>query len=377
MTRQPRSSSFLRAALATLFVTPALACGLIVGLDKNFEKVACLHDCDAADAATESSAEASADGSMVDAAVDAAGDAAFDPCGFVDVTDPGVTSNADWAGWPMPNVQGVNKAAYAVTGDVVHDLVTGLRWQRVPAATGMSVAQGAAYCATLAPDGGLPWRMPTSIELASLQRYRNLDANGDITPPCMADEFVAAGPLSYFLSNSTVANSGGADHVGFYFETCGSIIVQGIDTAQSIRCVQGPPSTAHFQVSPKEKCNIVRDLNTGLEWDRDLSTVAFRVETDAGSVDTANNVCAEVSKTKGAGWTLPTSPEAYSLIDMTRRDPTMSTVLFPGTPANGKLISSSLRRKDIVAAIQISEGTETGAFFAEAALVRCVRHLAK
>jgi hypothetical protein len=192
----------------------------------------------------------------------------------------------------------------------------------------------------------------------------------------VADEFVPGDPASYVLSSTPAANTGGADHYGFNFNTCGAVIVTGASTAQSIRCVQGAAAVARFQLS--EKCNIVRDVNAGLEWDRELHTAAYRVTSDAGDfVDVANNTCAELSKQKGPGWTLPTSPELYSHMDATRLDPSVSLVLFPGTPANGKLLSSSLRSADVVAAIQISEGTETGTFFAEEALVRCVRHIAK
>jgi hypothetical protein len=185
MTRSRRGACALRSVLAGLIVTPALACTLLAGLDKNFETVACLHDCDVDSSSTpDGMVDGSMDAPEGDASVDAA-EASSDPCNFVDVTDPSVTTNPDYAGWPVPNVQGTNKGANVLLGtSVVHDLVTGLNWQREVAPTPMDVAQGATYCASISSDGGPPWRMPGRCSATGeTSRRRAWPTNSSLATP--------------------------------------------------------------------------------------------------------------------------------------------------------------------------------------------------
>jgi hypothetical protein len=370
------TSIHMRVALVVCGIAPLAACSLLAGLEKDFERVECLRDCDGGspESAANAGDGAAGDAAPGDAYVEADSDAAADPCGYVDVTDPAILASTDFAGFRMPNANGINMISNVVDGDVVHDKTTGLTWRRESASTAMTVGEGATYCAGLAADGGSPWRMPTRIELASLLRYNPLfDVNGNYVPPCIASDYVPYGPATFFLSSTPVAATAAPlQHWAFTYGTCGAEPLSG---AHSIRCVQGKLTKPRFQVSVA--CNSIRDLNTLLEWDRHLETTEYIRDTDAGPVEAASNYCASLDTTKGSvGWTVPTQPEVYSLVDSLQRDPAVNAILFPGTPGAGKIMSSS--RRDVftnLAAVRLDTGGETGVSVTNKALLRCVRHV--
>ena len=376
-----RRSALLLAAAAV----PLLACSALLGLDDlhdRAESPACTVDCDAGPdviGANESSTG--------DARVDADNDAG-DPCEFQKVTDPSVTGNPDYAGWPMPNLGTVNVAQYtlldggALEGGIVHDDITKLDWERVPTPGFATVPDGAAYCAALSSETTLKWRLPTRIELVSIQRYKNL-ANEMFPPPCIDDDKFDMGTDTHSPRYITsTAKPGGPNTWTVYFLTCGASAIEVAANAW-VRCVRGAPAVPDFRVSTT--CNVVRDMNTRLEWQRDIGRVEpNRVDNDAGtsSINYAASYCSGLPKEKavkyplmGGGWVVPTQNEVYSMIDTSRTTPPLvSPVLFVDTPADGRLISSSFRRGDIYGAVQLPSGEETGVFFSDPAAVRCVRH---
>lgn len=367
---------------AALVALPLAACSLVLGLDEDFVEVTCLRDC--ADAAADAPDQ---DATLPDAGgTDAPSDQsstdveAGDPCGFVDVTESTVADNADYAGWPMPQFSQVNVASYSVQGDVVVDNVTKLRWRKGAAPTSMSLADGALYCAGLDAAGGPAWRLPTRIELVSLLLYKTpLSRNGQFIQPCIAPELgpISAGEAGYFWSSTAVAGQPDR-HWAVYFPTCGANAEHPDTYAISVRCVQGPPSKARFQVS--EKCGIVRDNNTALEWARENKSTKLYDQQDGGpTIELARAACAALGADpeKGLGWVVPTETELYSIIDTSRTQPAMSTVLFPGTPGSSKLLSRSVVRENVVAAVELANGEETGALVSEEALLKCVRHVSK
>lgn len=66
-----------------------------------------------------------------------------------------------------------NQPAYTVSDDgfTVYDEVTGLTWQRSPAANGLSWDEAYEYCGSLTLGGYDDWRMPTTKELFSISDF--------------------------------------------------------------------------------------------------------------------------------------------------------------------------------------------------------------
>ncbi len=356
-------------------VGPLFACSLIAGLDKDFVEVACIRDC--ADATQDTSTDRTTSDTTTpisDATTDSGGEAG-DPCGFVDVTDPSVVNNPDYAGWPMPTESVANVVDYTVEGDVFIDKVTKLRWRKTPPPDKITFTEAKSYCDGLDADGGPKWRLPTRIELVSLQFYHPLNAQGSFDPPCHSNVFdTPDDALAWFWSSTTVPDNATTTWA-IYSSGCGAAKLATTSPVTTpkfyVRCVQGPEAKARFQIS--EKCNLVRDLNTHLEWQRGFSSTKYREDPEGGvPIELAKNKCSEL----GLGFVIPKQNELYSIIDTSRTSsPLLNPVLFPNAPSSGKLISASFRdAPGIVAAIQLPSGEEEGAFFSELAVLKCVRY---
>ena len=296
-----------------------------------------------------------------------------DPCDFADVTDPSITGHPDFAGWPMPNTGTVNQSSYSVDGGVVHDNVTKLDWMETPApGYDYTPATAQSYCQAR-PSDGAPWRLPTRIELITLQRYKP-GATSAPPAPCLDETKLKLGPEAFpplFLTSTPTPAEPGKSWV-VLFSTCGA--QASLATSGYVRCVRGAPVVPKFQISTK--CNIVRDLNTHLEWQRNAKVLPPPIR--EGNVLYAENYCSSIAQEyplMGGGWVLPTQVELYSMFDSSRASPPLvSPTLFTDTPGSGKIISSTLRGTEVYGAIQLPSGEESGAFFTEGALLRCVRH---
>jgi hypothetical protein len=117
------------------------------------------------------------------APVPAGGGTCTAPSVCTPICDAGTTCTptgcGDWAEWKMPNPPDsglLPPASYSADAGVVVDNVTNLTWQQTLADTGTCsggceyMEAGSNYCATLTL-GGASWRLPTRIELVSLQDY--------------------------------------------------------------------------------------------------------------------------------------------------------------------------------------------------------------
>ena len=72
--------------------------------------------------------------------------------------------DTNWAYWPMPTAR-----SYSVYTDFVIDNVTCLMWERTTDSVGRGYSDAPRYCRDLRAGGFDDWRLPTRIELISLQ----------------------------------------------------------------------------------------------------------------------------------------------------------------------------------------------------------------
>lgn len=215
--------------------------------------------------------------------------------------------------------------------DVAVDALTGLVWQRAPraeypACRGEPAAPGAAcslqeaidYCRGLTL-AGLPARLPSFIELASLLELERLPQGSAIDPVVFGEpheRWTWSRSTSHYLEGygTAVAFAG-----GWWANTATS-------EAHAVRCVAGaalPRGTPRRRYRVDVPAKTVEDTQTGLTWRREPTPVTFDWEA-------AQRACEPL----GAGFRVPTYPELLTLVDPTGRQSLLApefepTPLFP------------------------------------------------
>jgi hypothetical protein len=129
------------------------------------------------------------------------------------------TGCGDWARWPMPNPPSMglpNAASYSVDAGagVVVDNVTKLTWQQPigdagSCSNGCTATAAADYCNNLVLAGA-QWRLPTRIELVSIQDYTQ--TNGVFINPT----YFPGTPAGFFWTSTPVASTPGANGYAGY-----------------------------------------------------------------------------------------------------------------------------------------------------------------
>lgn len=230
------------------------------------------------------------------------------------------------AEWPMPDSIAGAKVApkYTVGTEAVTDEVTKLVWQRhmparpVPgcARTGGSCShdEATAYCDQLTLAGASDWRLPSKIELESLQddslrsgvgvNYR-LDASFTTTPGSYrvwTSSPIAADPQSHWA----------VDFVDGFSLTTTSTSGEGVMP----RCVRGGRRASGSRYTIEAAS--VTDLWTGLQWQREANATPLMWQA-------AGSYCSTV----GQGFRLPTKKELLTLIDVSRSGIPIDPDVFP------------------------------------------------
>jgi Protein of unknown function (DUF1566) len=147
----------------------------------------------------------------------------------------------------------------ASTTGVVVDRVTGLMWQSEAPNEFFTFAAAQQHCAALTFAGFNDWRLPSRIELVSI-----LDTTR-IQPSINAAIFPNTANDGFWTSSVAADNPSGAWYVYFYF---GYPKTDDRGNKFSVRCVR----TAVPHAEPSSRYDIqpsmVRDVATGLNWQR-------------------------------------------------------------------------------------------------------------
>jgi hypothetical protein len=209
--------------------------------------------------------------------------------------------------------------------DLAADRVTGLMWQRNIVPTPTSFAGAKQECDRLALGGFTDWRLPSRIELVSILNLGRVE-------PAIDPVVFPQTPNDWFWTSSVAADDAEAAwYVYFYF---GYPKTDLISNQFSWRCVRGSP----VHPAPLQRYDIqqetVRDLGTGLLWQRAAPDRSFTFEE-------ARSYCAELSLAGRPGWRLPSMTELLTLIDEAATTPPMiDTAAFPDTPGEAFWTSS-------------------------------------
>jgi hypothetical protein len=242
-----------------------------------------------------------------------------------------------FAEWPMPDTSEYSKAkpSYTVSGPVIVDNVTKLRWQaKMPTiypgckanyefvgrlrgvGTGCSWEEAKAYCASpevTAELGEGEWRVPTKIELETL-----IDVNRVNAVSALFDDF----PIDSVWSSSPFPNTL-VDGLKMSWQVDmmdGSTGGRGRTKASRVRCVSSPNPTGGSVHALDFVGDVARDANTLLEWQRypDSATRNWR---------DARAYCEQLDL-DGGGWHLPSLKELLTIVDATRHEPALHMRTF-------------------------------------------------
>lgn len=257
-------------------------------------------------------------------------------------------SDHEWAHWDLaPDAAPPVRYLYSSTSTVVYDNLTHLTWQRYVPAAAYTWDDAKSYCDCLSgasneiscdgdkiagyPDG---WRLPTSIELASVVAYARAE------PPIIDGDAFPDTPIYQYWSSSPLAGTPGiAWSVNFSggFMNLGTMPNDGSTFSFRVRCVHGggddvgsggdagcPERYTCVGGGTLSACasGAVLDLDTRLTWQQRIE------DTMTYSWSDASPYC-EGLQTLGGGWRLPSAFELQTLIDRSQFH-TLDTVAFPG-----------------------------------------------
>ena len=229
------------------------------------------------------------------------------PC--METEPPGYTCLGQLADWPMPDSRPGAKfpTSYDTSVEgVVMDNVTGLMWQREFSEDISGCSRGAcgwneaeAYCESLALAGYDDWRLPSRIELVSL-----------VDKPGLASVFPEADVSTPLMIWSSTPAAG----------LPGAVWTLIVSYSQSgvVKCVRRgvplAPGTPETRYVSDVANNLVKDLRTGLDWQRDLPASYPGCSDDGCTALEATRYCASL----GGGWRVPSHKELFTLYDHTR-----------------------------------------------------------
>jgi hypothetical protein len=255
-----------------------------------------------------------------------------------------------------------NPQSYDVTiPGTVLDRVTGLMWQRKVDTAKVTFDAAVMKCQDLQLAGYDDWRLPSRIELVSI-----LDTSE--VQPAIAPSFFPATPSDWFWSSSVASDDpSSAWYVYFYF---GYPKTDERRSRFSVRCVRTgspPPYTGNLDAHYATSKPSVRDLATGLTWQREVPHSTF-------DFDAALSYCASLNLDGHKDWRLPSMPELLTLVDERATNPTIDAAAFPGTPAESFWTSSLFGNKRQQAwHVYFDHGNALYGLLKGSYRVRCVR----
>lgn len=200
---------------------------------------------------------------------------------------------------------------------VVTEQVTGLMWQRDVENTFVPFDDAQRACAALKLGGYNDWRLPSRIELISL-----LDMSR--TQPSINLEAFPNAPSEWFWTSTSASDDPtSAWYVYFY---AGYPKTDAKSNRFSYRCVRSATPRLHPPTHYEILADRVRDLSTGLTWQRAILDKQIPVHA-------ARDYCARLKLGGKKGWRVPTEGELFTLVDESAAtSPRIDASAFPNTP---------------------------------------------
>jgi len=269
-------------------------------------------------------------------------------------------------GWPMPNPASAglpNPASYTVdaTNDTVTDNVTGLMWQRTVDDHMFAKhlwSKAIDHCANLEHGGHDDWRLPSRIELVSLVDFTSgapsIDTNA--FPDTPNAEFWTSSHIEINISAAWVV----------FFGNATTYLLGVVPYPYVVRCVR----LGHAD-TPKGHYTIINgavyDPKRKLTWQQTISPSSF-------TWSQAQVYCSSL-ELAGAGWRVPSMKELQTIVDETRRSPSIELNTFPDTPPDWFWTSSLMGSTPPLSwYVDFNNGyADVGSEVTDTGRVRCVR----
>jgi len=234
----------------------------------------------------------------------------------------------------MPNPAGSglsNPASYEEKGEIVHDNLTCLDWQRSPPGETFTFAAAIAYCEALSLGGHDDWRLPTRIEMTSIVDFTKSASLDPAAFPGAAGGFHKTS--SDWILTIRQTGAGAGRDFAWAFNMSDGIVSNAYSkaTAARLRCVRGNGSgeaPSDPAVAPPDQYRViadgeVRDNYTGLVWQQSYSPSTM-------SFEEARSYCAGLGL-NGQSWRLPSVRELATLVDEAQVAPAINRNMFPNT----------------------------------------------
>lgn len=240
-----------------------------------------------------------------------------------------------------------------------------------------AVAKASTYCAGMELAGHDDWRLPTRLELHSLADHAHCGTQGG--GPALDQEAFPTATLGTFRTPYWTSTPHFADYqyaVGFLL---GEITYDGDIGGQIVfaRCVRAirekAPPVASFEVQDE----VVRDLRTGLSWERQPQEINALDWEASPVVQPGIDYCAAL-QLDGGGFRLPTVKELATIVDETTVQPVIDEAVFPGTQKEFYVTSTPLgcsKHMGWYWAVAFGDGAvyPMDPNYTQTAYVRCVR----
>lgn len=192
-----------------------------------------------------------------------------------------------------------------------------------------AVALASAYCEEMKLAGFEDWRLPTRLELFSVVDHERCNK---YEGPALDPEAFPTAELGTFRTPYWTSTPHFAEYqyaVGFLM---GSITYDGDIAGQKVfaRCVRSTRLVQMPEQPFEIEGSVVRDLRTGLEWEREPEIIDVLDWSSDPIVQPAIDYCAALSL-DGGGWRLPTVKELPTIVDETTVQPVIDEAVFPNT----------------------------------------------
>ncbi len=217
----------------------------------------------------------------------------------------------------------INPLSFTNNGDgTVTDNNTGLVWQKVDGGE-MTFENAAIYCNNLTLAGYSDWRLPTGIELFSINKYTSINPAVDTVyfTKTLAEYWWSSETQVGDLTKVWVVNAGGGIGAKPKTET---ISAGGVKKFH-VRAVRKPITTSFSVTHYTDKGDgTIKDNYTGLVWQKIQSPNTMTWEQALAY----SNTFSLAGKTD---WRLPNIKELQSLNDVTKSNPSFDNTFFTNT----------------------------------------------